>query len=48
MRGMLSTVHSGTSLLSIGHLKPMKMGGAKGDLCGPCSRGLPHSLRAVL
>ena len=47
-RGMLSTVSSGASLLSIDHLKPMKMSVAKGDFGGHCSRRPPHSLRAVL
>ena len=47
-RGMLSTVSSGASLLSIGHLKPMKMSVAKGNFCGRCSRRPPHSLHAVL
>ena len=46
--GMLSTVHSGTSLLSIGHLKPIKMSVAKVNFRGPCSRRPPHSLYAVL
>ena len=47
-RGMLSTVSSGASLLSIGHLEPMKMSVAKGDFGGHCSRRPPHSLRTVL
>ena len=47
-RGMLSTVSSGASQLSIGHLKPMKMSVAKGNFRGPCSRRPPHSLHAVL
>ena len=47
-RGMLSTVHSGTSLLLIGHLKPMRKAASKGNFRDPCSRRPPHSLYAVL
>ena len=46
-RGMLSTVHSGTSLLLIGHLKPMRKAASKGNFRDPCSRR-PHSPFAVL
>ena len=47
-RGMLSTVHSGTSLLLIGNLKPMRKAASKGNFRDPCSRRPPHSLFAVL
>ena len=45
--GMLSTVHSGTSLLLIGHLKPMRKAASKGNFRDQCSRP-PLSLYAVL
>ena len=47
-REMLSIVHSRTSVLLIGHLKPIKMSVAKVNFRGPCSRRPPHSLYAVL
>ena len=37
-RGMLSIVHSRTSLLLICHLKPMSKAVSKGSFRGPCSR----------
>ena len=40
--------HSGTSLLLIGHLKPMRKAASKGNFRDPCSRRPPHSLFAVL
>ena len=46
--GLLSTVHSGTSLLLIGHLKPMRKVASKGNFREPCSRRPPHSLFAVV
>ena len=46
--GMLSTMHSGTSLILIGYLKPMRKAASKGNFRDPCSWGPPHSLLAVL
>ena len=46
--GLLSIVHSGTSLLLISHLKPMRKAASKGNFRDPCSRRPPHSLFAVL
>ena len=37
-REMLSIVHSRTSVLLIGHLKPMSKAVSKGSFRGPCSR----------
>ena len=47
-RGMLSTVHSGTSLLLMGHSHPMRKAVSKGNSRAQCSRRPPHSLFAVL
>ena len=46
--GCSRLVHSGTSLLLIGHLKPMRKAASKGNFRDPCSRRPPHSLFAVL